>query len=421
MNFPAEHEPTTPPAYFFTALKNKVGALNLNSLLLVSYACFLAGFFFVPNAVDLYKFYIAAVFIPGLFLATRVTRLVRSSQTWIATVIYLAYMLLSSFWSNDFSASTLWYDFKLAAYIAVFLLVSASLNLDKKFDLDDILKLICICASVAAAISIPYWFQQHPFPNSRLIGIGILENPNPSSFIYGFFAVLSGYYALQSLHSISRPVLLACTTILLILVLFTQSRTGILATLFSLLLLAVFIPRNKQMVFGISVVIGTLFIFYLLASPWMLSRLTEISFPHRIHIWSHALDLFSASPIFGQGYQTAFLADLPGSSVTLTSAHNAFLATLRDGGLIGLGLQLLILTAAAKAGLAELIKKKNPIYLVLMVYGGICMLTATDQLITRPRELWIIFWLPVAMLIARDAAELWANKSTTAPRGSFPE
>lgn len=421
MNFPTEHKPAASHSHFFTAVKKNIGSLNLNSLLLVSYTCFLAGFFFVPNAVDLYKFYIAAVFIPGLFLVPRVARLVGNNQIWMAVIVYLAYMILTSFWSSSFSGSTLWYDIKLAAYIAVFLLVSTSLNLGKQFNLDDILKLICASASIAAAISIPYWYQQHPFPSSRLIGIGVLENPNPSSFIYGFFAVLSGYYALQSSPSKSRPILLGCTTVLLMFVLFTQSRTGILATLFSLLLLAVFIPRDKQMVFGISVIIGALFIFYLVASPWMLSRLAELSFPQRIHIWRHTLDLFSTSPIFGQGYQTEFSVKVPGSSATLTSAHNAFLATLRDGGLVGLGLQLLILISAAKAGLTELVQRGNPIYLVLIVYGGMCMLTATDQLITRPRELWIIFWLPIAMLVARDAAELWGDNSTSAHHESLSE
>ena len=51
-----------------------------------TYSLFLAGFYFVPNAVDLYKFYIAAVFLPGLFLIPAVYALFFRDRESPATV-----------------------------------------------------------------------------------------------------------------------------------------------------------------------------------------------------------------------------------------------------------------------------------------------------------------------------------------------
>lgn len=377
-------------------------ALQPGSLMLFAYSLFLAGLFFVPNAVDVYKYYIIAVFFPGILFSIRAVGVINGSRVWLATLLCLAYMLSTSFWSRDFSLGELWYDARLTAYIVVFVLVTAAIGIRKNADLDMILKLVCVFAAVSALISIPYGYWQNAFPDSRLTSIGIFDGPNYSSYAYGFFCLLSGNYALQSARTADRILYALTALILLVFVLLTQSRTGILATLFSFLLLVAFSPRDKKAAFGIAMIIGVIFIFSQLAPPAVLSRLNEISFPNRIEIWRQALDLFIASPTFGQGYQSGFQASLPGSSQVYLSAHNAFIATLRDGGLAGLAFHLYMLVVAIRVGLVELVKNDNPIYLVLLGYYFICTLMATDQLITRPRELWIILWLPLALLVVSE-------------------
>jgi O-antigen ligase len=404
---------------YTSMLSGNINTANLTLLVLVTYSFFMAGFFFIPNAVDQYKFYIAAVFLPGLFLLPKIEYVLRKNRLWIAILLYLGYMLCSSFWSNEFSIATLWYDLKLALYILAFLMITVTIDLNQGNRIDSILRFTGICSAIAAIISMPLWYKTNPFPDSRLIGIGTLENPNPSSFVYGFFSVLSSHYALQSKNILRKAVFLLCTSILLIFVFFTQSRTGILATLVSQLLLIAFYLRSKRVTYGILAIVGAAFIFYMLASPWMLSRLIDISFPNRIPIWEHALDLIAAAPVFGNGYQTGFLAQIPDSTAVFGSAHNTFLATARDGGLVGLGLQLLVITFAFRAGLRALVYNNNPIYLVLLIFGLLCMLTATDQIITRPRELWIIFWLPLALLLARETCRT-ADKLTKRPSAHNP-
>jgi len=395
-------------------LSRSINTANQTLLVLVAYSIFMAGFFFIPNTVDRYKFYIAAVFLPGLFLLPKIGYVLRKNRLWIAILLNLGYTLCTSFWSNEFSIATLWYDLRLALYILAFLMITVTIDLEHGDRIDSILKFTCICSAIAAIISIPLWYKTNPFPDSRLIGIGTLENPNPSSYVYGFFSVLSFYYALQSKNTLHKAALLLCTSILLVFVLFTQSRAGILATLVSQLALVLFYLRNKRVIYGILAIVCAAFIFYMLASPWVLSRLTDISIPMRIHIWKHLLDLIAAAPVFGNGYQTEFLAYIPDSTAVFHTAHNAFLATARDGGLVGLGLQLLVITFAFRAGLRALAYNNNPIYLVLLIFGLLCMLTATDRMITRPRELWIISWLLLALLIARETCRT-ADQLTKRP------
>lgn len=97
---------------------------SLPNIVFVTYTLFLAGFYFVPNAVDHYKFYIAAVFFPGLFLLPRVMTQSQGSLIWRSLLVYLGYMLLSSFWSHSFSVAALWRDIRYCAYLLSFILLT---------------------------------------------------------------------------------------------------------------------------------------------------------------------------------------------------------------------------------------------------------------------------------------------------------
>ena len=377
-------------------------ALKLRLFVLATYTLFLAGFLFIPNAVDLYKYYIAVVFPLGLIYSFRTVALVAHSKLLLAVLLYLVYMLLTSFWSQNFTLGMLLYDISLAAYIIVFLLLTITIGIRNSADLDKILKLICVCAALSALISIPYWYSQHRFPDSRLISMGVFTSPNHSSAVYGFFCVLSSCYANQSRCYLERALYISTAVILMIFVFFTQSRAGIFATLVAISLLIIFSPGNKKKILGAIVAFVGIPVLFQLVYPLVFSRLGDISIPNRLEIWRQALDSFVAAPYFGQGIQTPFNITLSDSPYIYRSAHNTFIATVRDGGLIGLGFHLYILVIAIRIGVIEFVKRSNPIYLALLVLLLIYTSAATDQLIVRPREIWILLWLPIALLVMRE-------------------
>jgi len=378
------------------------GLLNLSGFLALVYSLFLAGFFIVPNAVDLYKFYSIAVFLPGLFAVKPVLREPGDYSLWISILAYLGYMLLTSFWSLDFSGKEFFNDSRLAAYIVVFLLIAVVISVRDHKLFENILRLICICAGAAALISIALWYTKYPSPRPRLTGVGIIENPNPSAFVYGFFAVLNSYYAFLSRKPWVRAAFSFLCIVLLGLVFLTGSNTGILATATSFTLLLIFYKHNHRLLFAGGILGAIAAIFYLLWSLGLLSDPVDYGFSQRLPVWHTILSQWLGAPVFGNGYQPEFLFTPSGDKDFANWAHNSLLATLRDGGVTGLILHLLVLATATRTALRLAREHGDPIYLILLVFGFICMTADTDQLITRPMELWIIFWLPLAMILARS-------------------
>ena len=62
------------------------------------------------------------------------------------------------------------------------------------------------------------------------------------------------------------------------------------------------------------------------------------------------------------------------------------------------------------------LKKSDPLYLCLFIFGFIVVLVSMDQILTRPRELWLVLWLPLACLIACELG-LIKVQSPDAPPG----
>jgi O-antigen ligase len=235
------------------------------------------------------------------------------------------------------------------------------------------------------------------------VGMGTIENPNPSAVLYGFFAVLSCYYALRSGRVRSKLGFTAVCMVLLGFVALTQSNTGILSTMLCVTLVLVFHLHNKLITIGTGVIGVGLAGLYLLSSIGMLSAPADTGLTERLPIWRTVLEQVCNAPVFGNGYQKELLLTPSGEADAANYAHNAYLASARDGGLVGLVLQLLILLAGLRAALRIAKAQGDSFYVILLVFGFICMSADTDQLITRPRELWIIYWLPLAMILAQDA------------------
>ena len=374
---------------------------NLPGYLTLAYSLFLIGYFVVPNGGDLYKFYSIAVFVPGLFALKPALRVPVDPGLWYSVLAYLVYMLLTSFWSIDFSGKEFFVDARLAAYIVMFLLVTILISAQDQKLFGNIIRLICISAGVAAFISIALWYTKYPLPRPRLIGIGIIDNPNPSAFVYGFFAILNVYFAFQSRNPRVKATFFFLCIVLLAFVYLTGSNTGILATATSVSLLLALYKHNHRLLVAGSVLGAGAAILYLFWSLGLLSDPADPGFSQRLPIWNTVLNQWLDAPVFGNGYQSEFLLMPSGGKDVANWAHNALLATLRDGGAVGLILHLLVLATATLAASRLARKNGDPIYLILIVFGFICMTADTDLLITRPRELWIIFWLPLAMILAQ--------------------
>lgn len=372
----------------------------LGKAVIGTYFLFMLGFFFIPNAVDQYKFYSIAVFIPALPLLPRIVKALGYDKLFYLIVVYLLWMLLSSFWSVAFSLEAFFKTLRLAAYIVVFMLLTIHLAWQKPAISEKFIALLGVAAAVAAVMSVPLWYSDQPFPASRIVGIGTLDNPNPSAFAYGFLAVICCHLALTH-KRLSLILAFSLSTLLLTAFVFlTQSNTGILATVFSiaLLLLLHHGGRLLHLTGGMFVAIGALL--FLSYSVGILEEPMDSGLSQRIPIWEKVVGQIEQAPLIGHGYQKQVLLNAQGTPDNANYAHSAILASFRDGGLVAATLHLLILAMALITAVRIHKRHNAPVYLAFLLFGFICMLTDTDQLITRPRELWIIFWWPLAMTIA---------------------
>jgi O-antigen ligase len=390
---------------------------SLPNIVFVTYSLFLAGFYVVPNAVDNYKFYIAAVFLPGLFLLPRVLKLCWSSRIWLSLLAYLCYMLLSSLWSAEFSLAELWRDVRYTAYILAFILLTIYWFERNRQLPDAIMEAVTLVVIVAAVVSLIAYQGLGLLSMStedRLVGLGITDNPNPSAFIYGFFGVIALDYARSHWGEKLAYVYAAGLLVIILFVILTQSNTGLLALAAGCALLFLFDRRPAPPSLIIALCLGAAAAVYLAWVLGLLSAATDVGFMNRLPIWERILEQWQAAPAFGYGYQPTPILWPDGRPSILNYAHSGFLSTLRDGGLVGLVLLLVVYGFALRAAFNMVVTSRRARYLCLFVFGLVCVLVDSDQMVTRPRELWIILWLPLACLVAYELG-LLGDESRSSP------
>jgi len=375
---------------------------SLPNWLTLSYTLFLAGFFCIPNAVDLYKFYFVALLLPGIFIAGNTLWFLRKSTLLHVILLYVGYMVTSSLWSTDFSPAELKRTFWISTSIIMFSLITVYLRHHYPNTYDRILKTTCFLATIAAITAMVAWYWKNPFPGSRMNGISLMDNPNSIAFAYGFFTLLSFHYALKSEALRSRSLFASISIVLMVSILLTQSRAGALATVAAVSLLCIHQLGRKSIISMITIFGALATAIYLVTPPDLFSRQINRGLPHRPGIWETVAEQVSNAPIFGNGFQKELLVDEHGGASIANYAHNAMLATARDGGLVGLALHIAILIVALRGAIQTENSSMSSFYLSALLFGFIIMSFDKDQLIDRPRELWLFFWLPLAMLLAED-------------------
>lgn len=389
---------------------------SMPNVVFVTYTLFLAGFYFVPNAVDNYKFYIAAVFLPGLFLLPRALKLCWGSRIWLSLLAYLGYMLLSSLWSAEFSPAELWRDVRYTAYILAFVLLTIYWFERNRQLPDAIMEAVTLVVIVAAVISIIAFLGLGSLSmatEDRLVGLGINDNPNASAALYGFFGVIALDCARKHRGEKLAYVYAAGLLAIILFVILTQSNTGLLALAAGCVLLFLFDRRPAPRSLIIALCLGAAAAIYLAWVLGLLNAKADIGFMNRLPIWQRILEQWQAAPAFGYGYQPTPILWPDGRPSILNYAHSGFLSTLRDGGLIGLALLLAVYGFAVRTALSMVFKSHRARYLSLFVFGLVCVLVDSDQMVTRPRELWVIFWLPLACLMGYELGLLGGDSPSS--------
>jgi O-antigen ligase len=145
----------------------------------------------------------------------------------------------------------------------------------------------------------------------------------------------------------NRPLKVLAIAISIVTMVWSQSRGSMIATGAGLFAVLITLSLSRRLSFWIWVfapalglilgLLGFTFIsdkLFLMSDP---GRGLDSGFSGRVTVWSEALDLFGAHPVFGVGYREG-----ENYLTTEVSAHNAYLATLADIGLFGTATYLIL-------------------------------------------------------------------------------
>lgn len=232
-----------------------------------------------------------------------------------------------------------------------------------------------------------------------------LSNPGPQNVID-----LAGYCGVG--------ILLACMLlkekgqqfyyipiiIMLIMMIITQSRGPILALLIAFIFTlhrSVLTRRNIIICLVIALILAAVVV--LTPAGVMLMERFEILGSQsglRLSIWHHTLEELSGHPWLGRGfdYQLDF-TNYSGEHITTT--HSIYLGALLKGGIVGFTLLMAVICSGLWRALKKF-RENNRYDVALFIYALIFMSSQGMFIINNPRESWVLFWLPLGLVISRS-------------------
>ena len=317
------------------------------------------------------------------------------------TGAFLIYFSLSNLWAESSQVSSaLTHSFYLFIFICLYR--QCELQGKKKFVIG-----AAYAGIVALAILTLIYVDKANIFNNRL----------SNAFPYAPDNVidLGGYMALGILLSailvretrnvwfyLPVPLLLACLIL-------TQSRGPFLSLVVAATVAFLCKPKwNVKLLLG-SVVILLLIglAFYFSGSiDIFINRAEESSRAGtvRFGIWQHAVEVAKQKAIFGWGFNKE-LQFINGYGQTISTTHSLYLATFLKGGIVGLLLLAGMILYAARQSLRHL-AADHKAEIAVLVFALMFYITQGMFIISNPREYWVLFWLPFAIIFSTPVKTL---------------
>lgn len=118
----------------------------------------------------------------------------------------------------------------------------------------------------------------------------------------------------------------------------------------------------------------------------------------RFGIWLHAFEVAKQKMIFGWGFNKE-LEFINGYGQPVTTTHSLYLATFLKGGIVGLLLLLSMILFAGRQCLRHL-AANHKAEIAVIVFALMFYVTQGMFVISNPREYWVLFWLPLAIIFS---------------------
>jgi O-antigen ligase len=392
------------------------------------YTIFILGFFFFPSSKSISNFFYLAVAFPFVILVIMRKVDLRSlffSRTLVLATIYLIYMFCTLFWADTFGLSDLLKYGRRVLYILIFISMTIHLIQSYPAFLQRLLILLCWTTAIVAAVNIFFFYRQYPFPDTRLFGLGLLDNPFKASSLFGIATIACIYLMLHQRSVAMRLLYLGLLLSSFAYMVLAQSRSSLLALVIAMMtwpFLVWMFHRDYRsnrpktvMILAILVLMAVAGAAFFIVDPEFFRRaFLRGHSPHRLEVWRQILALVKEAPWFGHGL-TADPRTLLSDGKILTHPHSVYVGTLFYGGIVGL---LLFIALVLSALLHGFVRLKKPIHFMsatMVLYGALCMVAQGNMLIHHVKPFWLFFWFPVALLAAFELLNHSSHGNGEAP------
>jgi len=378
----------------------KVNSVISNYILPLGLFFFLTGILFFKSIsayhTQIYLFLILPALILVLSKRDQFTPILTSRAFQILLVL-IVYAMLSLFW-NDLSID----DFKYIKRLLIIVLFILAVIAIGKESPDKIIKLLLIAAGIYGIAAYYSFFDDYLINNmaisERIVGLGNLSNPLLSSHIYGIFTafLITYFFAIKRNWKKDLILILIFAGLLGFLIL-THSRTPLVA-LSMVFLLLLWMHKSRAVLYFFLIICAIAAIYF----SFNYDQLIQRGLSHRPEIWSIVMEKISHNPIFGTGLGSDIYIYIEDLKTTFTDSHNIHLGLTYLLGIVGLLLWLIFLVSLLTVYAKNKTTLIAQIGIVLLVYGMSAGMTEGGSFFSRPKEVWFLTWLPIALLLTAE-------------------
>lgn len=375
-----------------------------------------AGYFFLDTSLHRICLYFTFVF--GLFFihknnAWREAFIIKD-PLFLTTIVFCCYAVISLIWSENMDGEKIWGGIKPSIFIILSIaLYSFYINkFPKVYSLA--IELFIISATITATIllisnisAIKDLAIREDYI-WRLEGFGRAVNSNLAGLLYGC-ALLCLLFLKPQIFTIfnNRFFKFICIFIIALAFALTLSRgaflgfIGAIIVSFGVKLYSTNHIDKKLMLTALisatSLVLLLVFVF-----PNILEYMIERGTTGRIEIWSIGLEQFKESPWVGRGVGTKFIYNIPHPAMTISvgHVHSLYFSSLLHLGIIGSIIFFTLLTLTWFRAVKYTMKTQDYTLILLISFGYVFGLADFGGYYKSLNNSWIVFWIPLAMLIA---------------------
>lgn len=380
--------------------------LNFYNIIFLLSTFWIAGFFFFPTGKLHNQAFIALIVLPAFWIIfkLKITFIpFLKSKLFVLILIFSAYYAISTTWGNYERVGLQLSEIKRVLYLYAFwIVIFVAYNLDNTKSV-----ILTKCLVFFAVISLCYnaiafYAIDHHTIYDRFNGFGRMRNQLWFGALYGAMAIMMLLITLKPQNN-QKLVHFVIFILFFIANLLTHSRGPILS-MFAVCVLIFFSStltlKSKLKISTIALIFFTVFAVSLY--KYYLSDISRGQ-SYRLDLWLGFLQFTKNHLFLGHGAGVDVFIDAPGQLVDKWSHyHNIYLGSLIELGLIGLFLHLLIVIYTIYIGWHY--KKYFEVDVALMIFIFTCLIGFTfgQGIITGTNAQWIIFWLPLAVIIMKD-------------------